>query len=121
MNHTLELLYGKALYDSAICVHFIVLYHGGHKIHHGFPIRRKMVTIRMDLNGFSLSKPCEKSFKSIHQVTIFLCIWKPWWMLYISNIKYREVQPAMQEFQNIATELYNMEVKLHETKADFTE
>ena len=62
---------------------FYSLCHGRHRIHHGAPIWRKMVTLRLNLGSFSLSKLCEKLPKSIPLVTIFLFIGTPWWILYI--------------------------------------
>ena len=51
------------------------------RIHHDFPIRRKMVTRGMDLCSFAWGFRSEKLHKSIQRVTIFLFINTPWWIL----------------------------------------
>ena len=62
---------------------FTHLCHGRHRIHHGMPIRKKIVTLRMDLGSFSLSMPHEKLHKYIPLVTIFHLIGEPLWILYL--------------------------------------
>ena len=71
---------------SQFIVYFIiVLCHERHRIHHGMAVRRKMVTLGMDLYCFALGKPCAKQHKSILLVTIVVLIGSPWWILYVSH------------------------------------
>ena len=71
---------------SQYFIYFIVLCPERHRIHHGMSIRRKMVTLRMDVWCFTLSQPHAKQHKSTLLLTIFLPIGSPWWILRISSI-----------------------------------
>ena len=68
---------------GSVAVYYIVLCHGRHRIHHGMSIRRKMITLGMDLGCFALSKPHANQHQSIPLVTIVLLISSPWRILYI--------------------------------------
>ena len=67
--------------NTSLCIDNTMIMTHTWRIHHGLPIRRKIVTRWMDLYCFALGLPSATLHKSIMKVTIFLLIDKPWWIL----------------------------------------